>query len=142
MTENLPANPAWFDPQKILASILEGKRTHDIAEELGVTREKLVYHLTTKAAEEWKTSQLLRDLKRKEEAEDEIDNAQDALALKKAEAKLKSAQWSLERVCRRIYGDNAPKETGEQFSIVLNIGIDRSPKPGDDAKVIDQTPQA
>jgi hypothetical protein len=141
MTENLPANPAWFDPEKILAQILEGKRTHDIAEELGVTREKLVYHLTTKAAEEWKTSQLLRDLKRKEEAEDEIDNAQDALALKKAEAKLKSAQWSLERVCRRIYGDYKEPENNERHTIMINIGIAR-PKPGDDAKVVDQTPTA
>ena len=134
MTKNLPANPEWFDPQKIMAQILEGKRTHDIAQELGVTREKLVYHLTTKAAEEWKTSQLLRDLRRKEEAEDEIDSAKDVLELKKAEAKLKSAQWSLERVCRRIYGDYKEPENSTGHTIILNLGIRR---PGDDAKVLD-----
>jgi hypothetical protein len=40
---------------------------------------------------------------------------------------LKSAQWDLERVCRRIYGDDAPKDGDkERFSIVLDIGIDRS----------------
>lgn len=140
MTENLPANPSWFDPQKILAQVLEGKRTHDIADELGVSREKLVYFLTTRAPEDWKASQLLRDLKRKEEAEDAIDSAKDALELNKAQAKLKSAQWSLERVCRRIYGDDAPKDNGsEKVSITLNIGIQR---PGDNAKVIDQTPTA
>jgi transposase-like protein len=138
--ENLPANPSWFDPQKILAQVLEGKRTKDIADELGVGHDKLVYHLTTKAAEEWKAAQLLREIRRKEEAEEDIDAAKDALALKKAEAKLKSAQWTLERVCRRIYGDDAPKDNGsEKVSIVLNIGIRR---PGDEAKVIDQTPPA
>lgn len=137
MTENLPA-AEWFDPQKILSEVLQGKRTHDIAEELGVSREKLVYHLTTRAPEEWKASQLLRDIKRKEEAEDSIDNAKDMLELQKAQAKLKSAQWSLERVCRRIYGDDAPKDTGEKVSITLNIGIRR---PGDDAKVIEQPAQ-
>lgn len=135
MTKDLPA-PAWFDPQKILTEVLSGKRTADIADELGITREKLVYHLTTKAPEEWKASQLLRDIKRKEEAEDAIDSAKDMLELQKAQAKLKSAQWSLERVCRRIYGADAPKDEGsDKVSITLNIGIKR---PGDDAKVIDQ----
>jgi sarcosine oxidase delta subunit len=134
--ENLPT-PEWFDPQKILSQVLTGKRTEDIAEELGTTRERLVYQLTTKAPEEWKASQLIRDIKRKEEAEDAIDDAKDLLELRKAEAKLKSAQWSLERVCRRIYGDVKEDQSTDKVSITLNIGIQR---PGDDAKIINPTP--
>jgi hypothetical protein len=126
MTVNLPA-PEWFDPQKILEQVLAGKRTHDIAQELGVTREKLVYQLATKATEEWKAAQLVRDIRRKEEAEDEIDNAQDMLQLNKAQAKLKSAQWSLERVCSRIYGQIKEVEHPEKISITLNIGASSEP---------------
>ena len=74
-------------------------------------------------------------MKRKEDAEDAIDSARDALELNKAQAKLKSAQWDLERVCRRIYGDSAPDEPTGKVNIVLNIGIE---KPGDGARVIEQ----
>jgi transposase-like protein len=121
--KNLPV-PAWFDPKRIIAEILEGKRTEDIARGLGVSREKLVYHLTTRAPEDWKAAQFLRSLKRKEEAEDEIDAADDMLKLNRANAKLKSAQWDLERVCRRIYGDVKEPET--MRPVVINIGIDRN----------------
>jgi len=127
--------PAWFDAREILTKYISGQRTDAIAAELGVNRELLAYHLLTKATEDWKEAQVIRDLRRKEEAEDAIDNAKDLLELTRAEKKLKSAQWSLERVCRRIYGDTSPKEPGEGVSIVLNIGISR---PGDEAKVIEQ----
>jgi sarcosine oxidase delta subunit len=136
--ENLPA-PAWFDPAKILEQIIAGKRTEDVAKALNVTKDQLVYRLVKNAPEEWQGAQLIRDLRRKEEAEDSIDSADDMLKLRKAEAKLKSAQWSLERVCRRIYGDVKEDQSTDKVSITLNIGIRR---PGDDAKVIDQTPPA
>jgi hypothetical protein len=45
--------------------------------------------------------------------------------LRRAETKLKSAQWNLERVCRRIYGQDAPKEPTEKVNIILNIGTAR-----------------
>jgi hypothetical protein len=68
---------------------------------------------------------VIRELRRKEEAEDEIDAATDLLTLNKANAKLKSAQWSLERVCRRIYGET--KEPERLQNITINIGIKRQP---------------
>jgi hypothetical protein len=51
--------------------------------------------------------------------------------LRRAETKLKSAQWNLERVCRRIYGQDAPKEPTEKVNIILNIGTNN-----DDEKVV------
>ena len=65
---------------------------------------------------------LIKALKRQAEAEDEIDSATDLVELRRAEAKLRSAQWNLERVCRRIYGQDAPKEPTEKVNIILNIG--------------------
>lgn len=134
--ENLPA-PEWFDPQRILEQIIAGKRTEDVAKALNVTKDQLVYRLVKNAPEEWQGAQLIRDLRRKEEAEDAIDSADDMLKLRKAEAKLKSAQWSLERVCRRVYGDIKEETGSDKVSITLNIGIQR---PGDDAKVIETAP--
>jgi hypothetical protein len=46
-------------------------------------------------------------------------------AVSNAQAKLKSAQWSLERVCRRIYGET--KEPENQRAVIINIGINRTP---------------
>lgn len=122
MTKDLPA-PEWFDPQKILANYLEGQRTEEIADSLGVSVEKLVYYLTTRTPDKWQEAVLIRALKRQTDAEDEIDYAKDLVELRRAETKLKSAQWNLERVCRRIYGQDAPKEPSEKVNIILNIGI-------------------
>lgn len=120
MTQNLPAAD-WFDPKKILAQYLEGKETEEIAAGLGINREKLIYHLTTKAPEDWKEAQLIRAIKRYDEAETAIDDADDMLKLNKAREKLKSAQWIMERVCRRIYGDT--KELPATQPVHINIGI-------------------
>jgi hypothetical protein len=97
----------------------------------------LVYHLATKATEEWKAAQLVRDIRRKEEAEDEIDSAMDMLELTRAQAKLRSAQWSLERVCSRIYGRVTELEHPEKITITLNIGT----SSGDEPTVINAEPQ-
>jgi hypothetical protein len=125
MTKDLPA-PEWFDPQKILANYLEGEGTEEIADSLGVSVEKLVYYLTTRTPEKWKEAVLIRALKRQIDAEDEIDHAKDLVELRRAETKLKSAQWNLERVCRRIYGQDVPKEPTEKVNIVLNIGTNNT----------------
>jgi hypothetical protein len=121
MTKDLPA-PECFDPQKILANYLDGQGTEDIADSLGVSVEKLIYYLTTRTPEKWQEAVLIKALKRQAEAEDEIDSAKDLVELRRAETKLKSAQWNLERVCRRIYGQDAPMEPNEKVNIILNIG--------------------
>jgi hypothetical protein len=94
-----------------------------LGKSLGVTREKLVHHLATKDPDNWKEAQLIRQLLRQEEAEREIDGATDMIALRRAEAKLRSAQWNLERVWDRIYGLKKPEGDGShKVSITLNLG--------------------
>ena len=68
-------------------------------------RRQLVYWLIKTSEEDWKTAQLLGAIKRKEEAEDDMDKSTNQFDLNKAMAQLKAAQWNLERVCRRIYGE-------------------------------------
>ena len=124
MTENLPT-PAWFNAKAVIAQVLEGRETKDIAADLGVTRDKLTYYLLHRTPEDWKEAQVIRAIKRKEEAEQAIDDAGDIMALNKANSKLKSAQWDLERTCRRIYGDVKPVEA--PAAVLVNINLRRDP---------------
>lgn len=102
---------------------IEGKEAADIASYLGVSKNQLMHALRTRATDDWREAQVIRAIRRKEEAEDAIDAADNLFALRQAETKLKSAQWDLSRICRLIYGDDAPKEdTGQRVSITLNLG--------------------
>jgi hypothetical protein len=135
MTEekHLPA-PDWFDPKKILLQVIDGKKTEEIANTLGTSKDRLTFYLRKHAPTDWIEAQIIRELRRKDEAEDDIDNANDAIQLNKAIAKLKSAQWSLERVYRRVYGD--VKETPSEKPIQINIALRRFGDP--EPRIIDQ----
>ena len=108
--------------KEVLARVLNEESTKDIAKSYGVTRSALNQWLLSNAEEDWRAAQVIRAYKRKEEAEDEMDNATDALSLARAEKRLKAAQWDLERVCRRIYGQDVTPEQIGRISITLNVG--------------------
>ncbi len=109
------------DPKDVLNRILSEQSTKDIAASFGVTRSALNQWLLTVAEEDWKAAQVIRAYKRKEEAEDELDTATDALSLARAEKRLRAAQWDLERVCRRIYGQDAPPTGVNAVQININL---------------------
>jgi hypothetical protein len=119
--------------------VLNEESTKDIAASFGVTRSALNQWLLNTAEEQWKATQVIRALKRKEEAEDELDTAQDVLSLARGRERLKAAQWDLERVCRRIYGQDQPPDMTGRVSITLNIGPGAARIAQDDAQVIDGT---
>jgi hypothetical protein len=112
-----------IDPKQVLERYLAEESTADIAQSLGVTRSGLNYWLLRTAEDEWKNAQVVRALKRKQEAEDELDSAADAFTLARARERLRAAQWDLERVCRRIYGQDVQVEDFGRVSITLNIGV-------------------
>lgn len=109
------------DPKDVLNRVLNEQSTKDIAASLGVTRSALNQWLLTVAEDDWKAAQVIRAHKRKEEAEDELDTATDALSLARAEKRLRAAQWDLERVCRRIYGQDAPPAGSAAVQININL---------------------
>ena len=111
------------DPKEVLDRVLNEESTREIAASFGVTRSALNQWLLATAETDWKAAQYIRAAKRKDEAEDEIDAATDALSLARAREKLRAAQWDLERVCRRIYGQDAPP--AGVVPIQINIGIRR-----------------
>jgi hypothetical protein len=134
MTTNLPALRET-DPKLILQRYLSDESTKDIAASYGVTRQALGKYLLAVAESEWREAQVARAIARKESAEDNLDaieskiegadkEERDRLALRVslARERLKSAQWDLERVCRRIYGQDVTPDQLGRVSITLNIG--------------------
>lgn len=105
-----------LDPKVVLRRYLSEESTLTIAGDFGVTRQALNLFLLKNAEEDWKDAQIGRALARKEKAEDCIDNATDPMQLAKGRELLKSAQWDLERVCRRIYGQD------QNINFNLNVG--------------------
>jgi hypothetical protein len=124
------------NPDEVLRRVLNEESTKDIAASLGVTRSALNQWLLNTAEEKWKAAQVIRAHKRKEEAEDEMDTATDALSLARARERLKAAQWDLERVCRRIYGQDVTPDQLGRVSITLNIGSGNSPNIGVEKEVV------
>ena len=44
------------------------------------------------------------------------------LSLSRARERLKAAQWDLERICRRIYGQDQAVDASGKVSININLG--------------------
>ena len=109
------------DPQQILLRYLSDESTKDIAASYGVTRQALGKHLLKHAEDDWKEAQIARAIARKEAAEDSLEAAKDPLQLAKARELFKAATWDLERVCRRIYGEE--RQIGPVITPILNITV-------------------
>jgi len=114
------------DPNEVLNRYLQEETLTEIAESYGVTRSGLNYWLLKYAEDHWKDAQLIRALKRKEEAETELDIASDTLTLARARERLKAAQWDLEKVCRRIYGSDVPADLSSRVRITINVAPQES----------------
>lgn len=117
-------------PQEVLDRYLAEETSTEIAASLGVTRAALSYWLLEVAESEWKSAQLVKAIRRKEDADSLIDTASNPLDLARARESLRSAQWDLERVCRRIYGQDQPANLGQAVQININLrGAETVEKP-------------
>lgn len=108
------------DPKDVLDRYLAGETGPQIAQSLGVTKQALSHWLSNVAEQEWRSAQFVKAFNRKEQADDLIETASNPLDLARAREMLRSAQWDLERVCRRIYGQDAPPAVA---AVQINIGI-------------------
>ena len=98
----------------------------DIAPTLGLKGAEQIYRkLLRECPEEWKEHQAARAIRILEEARDDMENVSktpDALSLARARERLRSAQWELERTCRRIYGTDVPASVA---AVQVNINLRR-----------------
>ncbi len=111
--------------QSVLDRALNGERQVDIAQDLGVHQTRLSQLLLKYAEEDWKSVQIARAVAALDRCEEQIETAPDMLSLARAREAAKSAQWKLERLHRRLFGQDQQVSSGGQVQI--NIGIVRSP---------------
>ena len=108
------AIPDDLDPKIVLDAYLCAETTSQIAAQFGYKRSTLTLWLREKCPEDWHNIQIARALIRKEDANENIENATDALSLARAREMLRSGQWDLERLDRRTYGQE------QQVSLQIN----------------------
>lgn len=131
--------------QTVLARALNDEKLEDIAEDLGVSRTSINQALLTHTEDQWKSVQTARALTELQSAENELISAPDILTVSRARERLRSAQWQLERLHRRLFGTDQPVSGGN--AVQINIGIVRSTATGteqiryESAQVIDKTGQ-
>lgn len=95
------------DPSSILQRYFSDESTNDIAASYGVTRQALSYFLLKHAEEDWRAAQVSRAIARKEKAEDDLKDARDPVCLARAREELRGAQWELERLYSRVFGQRS-----------------------------------
>jgi hypothetical protein len=112
--------------RSVVARFLKDERIEDIAKELGCSRWTLNQNLIAHAETEWKDAQCARAVTRLADAEDMLDNAKDSFALAKGREIIRSAQWQLEKVYKRVFGND--NGAANQSIINIHLGINR-PEP-------------
>ena len=110
---------------KIAATVLDryinGEQVANIAPEYGVSDVTIYALLLREHQDAWKDIQTARALARLEKAQDDLETANDALSLARARERVRSAQWELERLMRRIYGQNQEVSGQAPISISINL---------------------
>jgi hypothetical protein len=119
---NLPAERRTEIAQSVLERYINGEQVAAMAPDYGVSDVTIYALLLREHEEDWKEVQRARALARLEKAQAEMETAPDALSLARARERVRSAQWELERLLRRLYGQDQQAEQGGRVSITLNIG--------------------
>ena len=96
--------PEGLDPQEVINRYLTEETTSQVATQYGLSRKALVKWLREVAPDQWKQVQVIRALCRKDDGDEGIEGACDALSLACAREQLKSGQWDLERLDSSNYG--------------------------------------
>ncbi len=96
--------PADLQPEQVIDRYLQDERTQDIARSYGVERSRLNQWLLKNASEQWRDAQIARAVTAHEQAKDELAAASDPLSLGRAREQLRAAQWELERLYARMFG--------------------------------------
>ena len=88
----------------VLERYMAGEQVAAMAGEFG-TSDVTIYALLLREHEEaWAEVQKARALARLERAQSDLEVAPDAISLARAREQVRSAQWELERLLRRLYG--------------------------------------
>lgn len=120
----------------VVERVLDGETMGDIAAQYRIGPKRLYKLVAANAEDAWKSAQIAKCLMTLDDAEQDLSQARDIVELGSARERLKSAQWQLERLHRRLFGSEQSKTDGQLVQI--NIEIHRDPKGASNA--IDVTP--
>jgi hypothetical protein len=118
---NLPAERRTEIAQQVLERYINGEQVADMAPQYGVSDVTIYALLLREHEDDWKEVQKARALARKERAEEKCRTAPDVLSLARAREELRSAQWELERLLRRLYGQDQQVQNGAAVSINITL---------------------
>lgn len=114
--------------EAILAHYESGASIYALAEQLGVHNATLYRALKKYKADEWREIASARYEAEIEDAEKELKEGRDALAVTRARERIASARWKLERLDRKNYGQDVA-HTGS--AVQININLRRQGEPLD-----------
>ena len=115
--------------QTAIDRFVNDERTEDIANDMGMSRSALNMAFLEYAQADWQKAQVAKAVTALDMAQDRRDKMErgeidcDANSLTLARDNEKSAQWKLERLCRRLFGQDAPPSSTS--GVTINIGIQR-----------------
>lgn len=132
--KQLPALPKHYNPIKamspddrasLMAAVLDhyeaGTSIYALADQLGVDNATLYRNLVKHNPEEWKEVRAARYHSQIEQAEKDMKEASDQLAVTRAREQLANARWMLERLQRSIYGQDSGEKVGNAVQININL---------------------
>lgn len=132
--KQLPALPKHYNPIKamspdarasLMATVLDhyeaGTSIYTLADQLGVDNATLYRNLVKHSPEEWKEVRAARYHAQIEQAEKDMKDAADQLAVTRAREQLANARWMLERLQRSIYGQEVNNGSGNAVQININL---------------------
>lgn len=129
--KQLPANREQVLDDAI-ARYGQGESVYAIADGLGINHTTLYRQLVKHRETDWRDAKVSRALLELEDAEEALKTAPDALALTRARERCRAAQWQLERLMRRIYGQDAQAATQ---AVQININMRGSGATNPDVSV-------
>lgn len=115
------------DTSSILDRLKAGERAVDIAKDLGVSHVALYAFLLRHSPEEWKAISAGKALARIEQAEHDMDAAEDQVAIAKARESHRMGAWAVERVARSIYGETKNGSGDITVQVLIQRGDGEQP---------------
>jgi hypothetical protein len=130
---------------EVLARYLHGEQVAAMAPEFNTSDVTLYALLLRDHEQEWKDAQIARALARLEKNQTAIEFAADPLSLARARELVRSAQWELERILSRIFGQKSEVtviqgDLGERLRRARERVIEHTPDT-DSQQVIESKPE-
>ena len=105
------------DAKPILDRYEDGESVEQIAKSYQVSPQAVYAWLHRNAEEQWKSHLAAKAHYQLDQAEDELRTASDNIAVSRSRELLRAQQWRLERVLRRVWGQDSPT-----VQVNINLG--------------------